>query len=249
MELYDDLIGGVPSGLTVDRCLVGRGWTAVSTGEGMGLAMTYHDDISEIPQQGTLVGRPLEDLMALAHRWGLGEAGIGVAAFNAYYNTREHVESWTGRSVDELATTTSFSAMEDEVRGKKVAVIGHFPGLDKLAPHCELSIFERRPTGDDLPDYAEEYLLPEQDYVFITGATLVNKTLPRLLELSQNATVALVGPTVPLTPVLFDWGIDVLGGSIVLEDEGVWQAVAEGGIRNIWKRGAVTVQVKAEDFR
>ena len=34
---------------------------------------------------------------------------------------------------------------------------------------------------DDFLDSACEYILPEQDFVFITGMTLTNKTLPRLL--------------------------------------------------------------------
>ena len=50
-----------------------------------------------------------------------------------------------------------------------------------IAPLCRLSILERDPVLGDYPDSACEYILPEQDYVFITGMTLVNKTLPHLL--------------------------------------------------------------------
>jgi hypothetical protein len=57
-------------------------------------------------------------------------------------------------------------------------------------------------------------MLPDMDYVFITGLTLVNKTLPRLLELSQKARVILVGPSVPLAPQLFDFGVWELAGTL-----------------------------------
>jgi uncharacterized protein (DUF4213/DUF364 family) len=67
-------------------------------------------------------------------------------------------------------------------KGKKVAVVGHFSLVEKqLGCKCSLSILEREPEGTDFLDSACEYILPEQDFVFITGMTLTNKTLPRLL--------------------------------------------------------------------
>ena len=60
--------------------------------------------------------------------------------------------------------------------------MGHFPLVEKqLGRKCSLSILEREPEGADFLDSACEYILPEQDFVFITGMTLTNKTLPRLL--------------------------------------------------------------------
>ncbi|MCL2503151.1 MAG: DUF364 domain-containing protein [Coriobacteriia bacterium] len=259
MGFYDQLIAGVPVQKKVDRCFVGRGWTAVSAGEGLadeglGLALSFHEstpEIAEIEQRTPLTGSPLAKAADLARSWGLVEAGIGVAALNAHYNSRAEVESWTGCCLDELESETSFTAMREELRGKKVGVIGHFPDIEQLSEICTLSIFERRPQPGDLPDFAVEYLLPEQDYVFITGATLVNKTMPRLLELSRNACVTLTGPSVPLTPKFFDWGVDVLAGTVVLDLEGAWRTAAKGGIkrRSIWRHGAKAVQMRAEDFR
>ena len=71
------------------------------------------------------------------------------------------------------------------------------------------------PRGDaraegDYPDSASESLLPECDYVFITGSSFVNKTIPRLLELSRNATTVMIGPSTPASPILFDYGVDVI---------------------------------------
>ena len=83
--------------------------------------------------------------------------------------------------------------MLEEMEGKKVAVIGHFPGMEVGRRACGLTVLERNPQEGDLPDFAAEYVLPEQDYVFITGTALTNKTMPRLLELSEHATVGLVG--------------------------------------------------------
>jgi uncharacterized protein (DUF4213/DUF364 family) len=101
-----------------------------------------------------------------------------------------------------------------------VAVIGHFPHLEKtLGKVCDLAILEKRPLPGDYPDSACEFLLPFQDYVFATGVTLINKTLPRLLELSRRQGLILVGPSVPLAPLLFDWGVRDLQGMVVTDPE------------------------------
>ena len=58
--------------------------------------------------------------------------------------------------------------------------------------------------------------------------------MPRLLELSRHAYVALVGPSVPLSPLWFDYGVDVLAGSVVTDADSVRVAVAEGGHRGVF---------------
>ena len=246
-ELYEQLIAGIPASSVTEGCLVGRSWTAVAA-DGLGLAMTFHDDSSTMDLQGPVVGQPLAELAQFAKSWNLGEAAAGVAAINAHYNSRERVEQWIGRSLENEGRTSAFTAFADELVGKKVGVVGHFPDLDHLASICDLKIFERRPQPGDFPDLAAEYLLPEQDYVFITGTTLINKTLPRLLELTRDAYVVMTGPSVPLAPMLFEWGVDALAGSVVFDQESVLRVIAEGGVRSIWREGAITVQLRASDY-
>ena len=124
----------------------------------------------------------------------------------------------------------AFQKYREEITGKKAAVIGHFSYLEQLlGPVCTLSILERRPRDGDYPDPACEYLLPEQDYVFITGSALVNKTLPRLLQICRNTTyTVLVGPSVPLAPALFDFGADDLSGFVVLTPADCFHAILSG---------------------
>jgi uncharacterized protein (DUF4213/DUF364 family) len=245
--LYDELLAGIPEKAAVRRCLVGQSWTMVES-EGIGLAMTHTDDRSHWALRDPLAGRALIDLSAHVRSWNVCEACIGLAALNAHYNRRERVEALLGRELPGSRYEPVFAAMAQEVEGKKVAVIGRFPGLEDLAKLCRLSILERRPQPGDLPDFACEYVLPEQDYVFITGTTIINKTLPRLLQLCAGARVVLVGPSVPLTPAWFDWGVDVIAGSVDTEPERLWTNVSEGGMRDIWQAGAVTLQVRAHDL-
>lgn len=129
----------------------------------------------------------------------------------------------------QLGSKSALSLIADKVTGKRVAVIGHFPDLDKLASTCQLTILERRLQIGDTPDPAAEYLLPEQDIVIMTSSTLINKTAPRLLELSKDAVTIMLGPSTPLSPVLFEMGVDMISGLIVEDEENVLRCVKEGG--------------------
>ena len=74
-------------------------------------------------------------------------------------------------------TEGAFDTYAELVQGKKVATIGHFRFIEnRFEGVGELSIIERRPRDNDYPDTASEFILPDQDFVFITGSTLVNKT-------------------------------------------------------------------------
>ncbi|MDY6932031.1 MAG: DUF364 domain-containing protein, partial [Halobacteriota archaeon] len=69
--------------------------------------------------------------------------------------------------------------------------------------------------------------LPKADIVAITGSAVVNKSMERLLELSSGFTVIL-GPTTPMSPVLFDYGADILAGCRVINSDRLIKKVSEG---------------------
>ncbi|MBE3563983.1 MAG: DUF364 domain-containing protein [Hydrogenibacillus schlegelii] len=229
LEVYDALIDLVPPERTADDVLVGPYRTLVRSGGNIGVAITAKDGGIDIPDAGSLAGRPLRELAERVRSWNLVEASVGLAAINAALNTKENAERLTGRPLSSLPSESIFDVMRERLRGQKVAVVGHFPGLEALGEVATLTVLERRPLPGDLPDSAAEVVLPDQDVVFLTAATLVNKTFPRLVELSRNALVVLVGPSTPLAPVLFDYGVDVLAGAVVTEAAHVWRVVQEGG--------------------
>jgi uncharacterized protein (DUF4213/DUF364 family) len=226
-EIYDELIDGIAPGPRVDDSFIGEYWTMVRSGNSVGLAMTLHDstrppllDLSaDDPACG---GITLRELAAAAKSWNFAEASLGMAAINAYWNSPER--PLVARAL-ENGDAEAFSAWKSRVAGKKVAVIGHFFNLERtLGDICELSILERRPGPGDYPDSAAEFLLPESDFVFATGVTFTNKTLPRLLELSRDATFILAGPSVPLAPPLFNRGVHDLQ-SLVITDPDLCAAI------------------------
>jgi uncharacterized protein (DUF4213/DUF364 family) len=59
--------------------------------------------------------------------------------------------------------------------------------------------------------------------------TLVNKTFDGLMKLRRpNAEVVLIGPSTPLSPVLYRHGINVISGTIVTDPKAVLMAIGQG---------------------
>lgn len=230
-SLYDELIDAVPSGPRVRRAEVHGSWALVETDDGaVGVTSQYGGESRPCEHDGDLVGMPLRDAAALIRSWNLVEAAIGGAALCAWTNAPERAAS-VGLDDPGLAGPgAAFGCRVDGLTGKRVAVVGHFRGIEEaLGGVCELSVLERAPRDGDYPDTAAEYLLPESDVVLMTAATLANKTMPRLLELSSGARTVVLGPSTPLSPVLLARGVDCLSGTVMEDAVGIIAGLARGG--------------------
>lgn len=244
--MYDDLIETIPDSLTVLDCVVGLHWTLVRSEIGTGAAMTIKGGQSG-NEYADIVGMSLKELAGGIKSWNMITASLGQAAINSALNTPGNVAALTGQHFDQTADpeeANGFARFLPDIKDKDVAVIGHFPHIDALKTVCRLSILERMPQEDDYPDPACEYILPQQEVVFITGTAFINKTMPRLLSLSKNARVILVGPSVPISPVLFNYGVDAIGSTVLLDQELVWKVVKQGGKMNIFKSGGQMVSIQ-----
>jgi uncharacterized protein (DUF4213/DUF364 family) len=193
----------------------------IRSGQGVGLAMNIvrRPDQDGRPRSlpSAIEGLPLREIAKAAKSWNFAESSLGVAAINAYWNSPEHPAV---AQALEYGDHSAFEIYRSLVVGKKAAVIGHFKDLEKtLEDVCELSILEKRLQKGDYPDSSCEFLLPFQDFVFATGVTFINKTLPRLLEIAAGIEFILVGPSVPLCPALFDFGVQDLQGFAVTDPD------------------------------
>lgn len=220
-ELYDVLIQGVSSDALITDTLMGECWTAVETRNHFGMAMTTPVDTAPRMLSADHTGLSLKELAQAAKSWNLTEAGFGMAAVNAYYNTPARLDSLGAYEPFERYCTNGV-----DLQGKHIGVVGHLnmpPSVYEQA--ASLRILERNPRPGDYPDSACDWLLPQCDVVIITASTLVNKTLPRLLELSKNAYTILAGPSCPLCPQLLELGIDRIAGLVVTDTEGMKEKI------------------------
>ncbi len=222
---YDLLLSGIETEAEVSRIVRGISWTAAVLSDGQaGVAM--HTEGESFPRlYETLVGLPAREAARAVLSWNMEEASEGMAVVNACYNRAANLEAH--------GCYESAGALEGiDLRDKTVGFVGHLihhSGItdELLAPAKAYYVLEREPRPGDYPDPACEYLLPQCDVVVITGSASVNKTMPRVLELSQNALTILTGPTVPLCPALFALGIARLNGQAIVEPEGMLQRIVE----------------------
>lgn len=220
-QLYNVLIDGIPAGRSVIGALSGDQWTAVETADTFGMAMTTPCDT--IPPQfpAPCAGMDLRDLAQASKSWNLTEASYGVAAINAFYNTPQRLDTLQADLEFDLYCTRGL-----DLKGKRIGVVGHLNMPDFVRDQAaELLILERNPRPGDYPDTACEWILPTCDIVLITGSTLVNKTLPRLLQLCGSAYTILTGPTVPLCPALLEMGIDRIAGLVITDRPGMTHTI------------------------
>ena len=70
-------------------------------------------------------------------------------------------------------------------------------------------------------------ILPKAEVVSLTGTAFINHTIEDLLSLCRGSYVVLTGPTSPLSPVLFDFGISAICGTRVANAEEVIRFISQ----------------------
>lgn len=238
-ELYDRLIEPISNEIKVSDIVVGSNWTVLRAGQFAGVAATLAEDNCRPNQCCNWIGVGLQEAANLSKSWNFNEASIGVAAINAWYNNHPKIQNalQSASHIMLCPDENAFDAYAQEAKAKRVAIIGHFQMLERFLKESRVTVLERRPQPSDYPDSACEYILSEQDFVFITGSALTNKTLPRLLQLSSRAKIILTGPSTPMAPLLFEYGIDELSGFVIRDALHARQAVGQGAHKELFQYG------------
>jgi len=223
MNILDDLLNSLDLDAPVRTVLVGAHWTVVCSRR-CGLASTTfgsgphgHDRVLDA---GRLHLKTAGELAELARSQNPLEASIGVAAINSLLEVDE------SRAVEMNAA----EVLVEQGKGKKVALVGHFPFIPRLRQVAdELWVIEQRPIQGEYPPDAAAELLSRADVVALTGSALINHTLDGLLSSSKReALVMVLGPSTPLSPVLFDHGATVISGAVVVDEAAVLRTVSQG---------------------
>lgn len=229
MDILQRIARHARSGEVVDVC-IGLNWTAVvvDCGDGprCGLAATlngrlWYNDQPEIPHAGALAGLPISALLEGLEEENSPLKSLALAALNAALPP-------LSAPADER---NAVEVIAKKGKGRHVALIGHFPFVDALRPRVgRLSVLEMHPRQGDLPASTAPAILPRADLVAITAMTLMNGTFEDLMAYCpSHADILLLGPSTPLSPLLFDAGVTHLAGAQVKNIPAVLRAVAQGG--------------------
>jgi uncharacterized protein (DUF4213/DUF364 family) len=224
MKILDDLISKLNVDVAVKDIRQGVFHTGVLT-RNCGLAATLPKDALRqdpplVKAPGSLLEKDVPGLVQMAYSNRILEAAIGMATINSLLDV--DVESCFELNAAEL--------IAEKGRNRHIAIVGHFPFIPKLRKTAkELWVIEKNPQEGDFTEDEAEKFIPKADVVGITGTAFTNHTLEHLLALCQpEAFVVVLGDTAPLSPVLFDYGINAVSGTKVVNAELALRCVSEG---------------------
>jgi uncharacterized protein (DUF4213/DUF364 family) len=236
MDTIDRLLESLPGDAPVRQILVGAFWTAVvldTDPPRCGLASTLRAETGgpwpPVREPGCLDGRSGRELAELLRAERILEASIGMAAVNALLEVDESA----------LPEVNAEQIIIERGAGRRVAIVGHFPFIERVRQAAaDCWVLERTPAPGDLPAEQAGEILPRADVVALTGTSLLNHTFEDLIGLCRpEAFVLLLGPSAPLSPVLFEAGVDALSGTRVQEPERVLRSLSQGATFRQIKRG------------
>ena len=214
----------------IEKVIIGDSLIGVLAGGRLGLSS--HLGSGSHGKHGTLVGelcgQTLYDGARLSLQPDMISTAIGIAAINAGFTGDVSEES---SPIQEEIVTLSGSG--------EVALVGKFPFFDWLKERVKkLHLFELQNVGGKVPEDQWSTTLQRASVAAITSTVFLTRYSYYYLSNTKNAKTILIGPSTPLTPVLFEFGADVLAGSRVTDPErvianlhgnGCYSEVVKGG--------------------
>lgn len=229
----------------VKRVVVGSYMTAVESLT-VGCSFTLREEAMiphlchEIRGAGTFSGRSVSELASLLTGSALLGRSVGMAAINSVVNLPDH----------QAERGDIIGWMRKKYVGARIGMVGHFPFAREISGWAStFHVIEQQPVDDDLNDVEGAEYLATCDAVIITGVTLLNDTLGDVLAATRpGAFKLLLGPTVPMHPVLLDEGLDALASLVSMDNEAYFQCISEGAIVPRFRgiRNAVYAREKLE---
>lgn len=245
-----NILGEKINDLTIERAVFGLFFTGVKLSDGQGgLCFTPVKEMPQavccpssaraMPLSGRLTKRSIEETLADLESNNILRKTLAIATLNAL-----SASCWTSGEAKragyilELDKNT-FDEVEIPTEGKTVVVGALVPILKRLikanADFTVLEMDKRTLKGVELdhyapPEKAHSYI-PDADLVVITGVTVLNDTLPNLLQLAKpDAQVVVTGPTASMLPdAFFKRGVTMMGGVLVTKPDEVLDCISEGG--------------------
>jgi uncharacterized protein len=224
MKLLEEIIDSLPpEPVPVRRILLGIHWTAVCS-RFCGLASTLTNEnlpYVDLKDVGNYQDFSAQQLAHLALNGNHLESTIGIAAINSLLDlSRFH-------PVD----LNAYNWLFENVSGKDVAIVGHFPFVDKVRSLANnLWVLEKNPRPGDIPAQFAATYLKKAEIIAITGSAIVNGSMEEELSMcNPKATIMILGPSTPLSEVFFKYNVSILSGSQVVDEEKALLTIEQGG--------------------
>ena len=224
MTLIETFLNSLPaSPIPVRNIIIGVHWTLVCSkhcGLGSTLVGEGPHGHSQIRDVGILHCKSAQELAHWVLSDTLLEASIGIAALNSLIEIDD----------TQVEQINASEVIERHGRGKNIAIIGHFPFIERLKPIAKNCwVIEKRPYGDDFPEETAQEFIPQADVIAISGTALINHSMDGLLSLCQPGSLVMVlGPSTPLSPLLFNYGISFLSGARVIDEGAAITTIQQG---------------------
>lgn len=246
--LVEEILGDKLDSLKVERAVLGLFFSGVKLSDGSG--GVCFTPIKEIPQavccpssaqamplSGKLSSRTVRQYLEDLANPNILRKTLAIALLNALSSS-----CWKAAPEQKYKLITGRDAFEEAVipqNGKTVVIGALIPVLRKLIKaEADFKVLEMDPATlkpAEMPFYAPSeqapQYVPQADLLIITGVTLVNDSLPGILEMAKpGAEIIVTGPTASMLPeAFFKRGVTVLGGILVTKADEILDIISEGG--------------------
>lgn len=224
MKILEEIMAALPGEpVRVRNVTIGVHWTAVCSAA-CGLASTLTSEnlpYANVAGVGTLHHRSAQELAQLALSENHYECSIGMAALN----------SLLVPDLQDMVELNAYNWLFTHCPGKDVTIVGHFNFVDQVRTLAHnLWVLEKNPRPGDIPaEYSAEYL-GKAEIIAITGSAFVNGSMDEVLALcNPKATIMILGPSTPLSPILFDHNVSILSGAYVVDEANTLLTIQQGG--------------------
>lgn len=244
MSILDDLINESKN-YRVKDVVIGAFDIGVINSKKTGIATSMRDfgvkgGHPRMKNLGRLEELNTTDIAAYLKSKVLLESSLGMAAVNSSLPDLEE---------NRLKEKNASELVLKHGKDRNVGVIGHFPFVKKLKDEVKnLYVFGKPPLKGELPPEKEPEYLPGVDLAVISGTSFINHTFTDIMDyVSEEAFTIVLGPSAPLTPVLFDYGVNAVCGTQVKDPELLIKYLKQGAtFRDL--KGKRLVTVLSEDF-
>jgi len=237
----------------ITKVVVGLGYTCVEVSAYaykpfLGLASTLpsvisNTNCSKINFAGELTNYSISELLSWSYEVPSLKKTIGIATLNG---VSQHIlkiinpyKKFKGNLVDllninEKTNVTFIGLMKPLIKeiGKASQLITIVEDSLTISPE-----FKKFKFRHDINQLEDNELIT--DLLFCTGTTLINNTLELILEKFKKKAqkIIIIGPTASLIPdILFDYGVNIVGGIEIFNSQATMQIVQEGGGTKLFKK-------------